>query len=209
MVKFTDRFIYGPLPKALHEVNLGPRKEKKTYRSLIADKYPQIEAAAQKAELKNGVAIIRLGQVEHHGELMDLVDVRMEPGKKVGAHIHESGGEFEFPLTPAISVRGTVLRDESGYILDNQGNITHTITEQKIVMPGDSSPIPEGDVHEYRNPMRDTYADVLFVLPHTHATAEDKKLAVSPDISKEEMQKLVKNFLHEQRIAERNRRKAA
>lgn len=185
----------------LKGINLGlpETKDVEAPRSLIADRYPSIEARMRETPFKNGVALAILEQTEIEGVVVDLVIVRIAPGAKVSAHLHERNGEIEFPLTPVLSVIGDVLRTEDGeYELDPQGVIKGTIESQAICMPGLPRKIPEGKVHEYRNPMSDAYADVMFFLPHSHATAEDKKLAASPEIDAPTMSAIVQKFLREQ-----------
>lgn len=125
-----------------------------------------------------GIAMTPLVTTEVGGHQMDELLVSMRPGVGVPVHLHEHGGETQRAITPIRGIFGEAKRDgDGGYDLTPGGQVRFDLVEDRVYSPDDVTSIPEGFVHGFGNPSRTEDAHIVFNLPHTHATGEDKKLA--------------------------------
>ena len=154
-------------------------------KSLIPEQYHAIEQIIEQTPFNDaGVSLTRLQSAEiknlgdRSANTATLVWVRMRPGAKVGAHLHESGGEIELPLTDIISVLSNPLKEGHNHTVAD-GHVLAEKTEPKLLKAFMPLTVPEGVSHEFINPRDDAFADILFFLPDDHATATDKKLVAS------------------------------
>ena len=134
-----------------------------------------IESAAYN---ENGIAMTPLASYEIGGQKIDSLLVSMRPGVGVAVHLHEEGGESQKSLTPVRGVFGIPKRNGDGdYELTDDGQVKFEVVENRIYTPDEITSIPAGLVHGYGNPSSDKDAHIIFDLPNTHTTAEDKRLA--------------------------------
>lgn len=125
-----------------------------------------------------GIAMTPLASYEIGGQAVDKLLVSMRPGVAVPAHLHEEGGESQTALTPVRGVFGKPEKNaDGGYELGPDSKVKFEVTEDRIYTPDDVTAIPPGLVHGFGNPSRTEDAHIMFDLPNTHTTAEDKLVA--------------------------------
>jgi len=143
-------------------------------RSLIEARFPNIEAAVEQTPFNDGISLTvleeraiedilrqnelyrRIKQLEQTVEPADTpmtwVNVRMQPAAVVGDHGHEIGGEVVFPATPAIEVRGKVVKDEvtGEYKKDNQGRVLSVVKNPELLLDQQPRPIGQLEVMDIK-----------------------------------------------------------
>ncbi|HYG83910.1 MAG TPA: hypothetical protein VD907_03465 [Verrucomicrobiae bacterium] len=140
-----------------------------------------ITEAIERAQYNEaGIAMTPLGSYEIAGQEIDILLVSMQPLKAVSAHLHLEGGESQIALTPVRAIFGRPYKNDDGdYTFTPDGRVEFEVIVNRIVSPQEIVSIPKGFVHGYGNPSDRHNAHIIFNLPHTHTTAEDKLLANS------------------------------
>jgi hypothetical protein len=132
---------------------------------------------------EQGIAMTPIVTYEVGGQPIDKLLVSMKPGTGVGVHLHDHGGESQMALTPIRGIFGRpILNGDGGYELTDAPNpedrkVKFEVTDNRIYTPDEVTAIKPGLVHGYGNPSNHDDAHIIFDLPHTHTTAEDKRLA--------------------------------
>jgi len=141
-----------------------------------------VEKKLQEAsyEPKLGIRLIRLSTMDVSGKDITLIAVRLDPGKQLIPHLHETDGEICFPLSEGVITLGNAVRDENNkYKVDGE-KIVVEWGNQELLIPGKPIEIAPGIPHHLYAP-KDTPVTVLFFLPATHL-GEDRKFVTFPKI---------------------------
>lgn len=136
------------------------------------------EAIEKAAYNEAGIAMTPVASYEIGGQAVDSLLVSMRPGVAVPAHLHEEGGEAQRAITPVRGVFGEPQKNgDGGYELTPEGRVKFEVTDNRIYTPDEITAIRPGLVHGFGNPSRTENAHIMFDLPHTHTTGEDKLVA--------------------------------
>ncbi|MGH7246300.1 MAG: cupin domain-containing protein [Candidatus Levyibacteriota bacterium] len=152
--------------------------------------FSYLELLLQKAKYEQalGARTVKISKTEIGKEAIVLLEVKVAKGTDIAPHFHEHNGEICIPLTTGKVRFGRVEKDKDGkYKMDGEKVVTSWDVMEQDLQPGKPFEVPEGVAHHFVA-LEDSPAIILFVLPNTHATAEERKFSTYPEgsISKQE-----------------------
>lgn len=125
-----------------------------------------------------GIRLVHLTPTEIAGKKLELIAVKVDPGKQLIPHLHEIDGEICIPLTEGIARLGEAQKDTSGEYVMETDKIVVDWEKPQTLTPGKSFDILAGKAHYfYATP--DKPCLLLFILPETHL-GEDRKFVIYP-----------------------------
>lgn len=143
--------------------------------------YSYLEEVLQKGEFhaELGIRIGILDQTEIGGEQIELIVVKVDPGRQLIPHLHETGGEICIPVTMGLLTLGDAQKNTDGsYKMNGEGKILVDWGKHQQLTPGKALNVLPGKAHHLFAPKESAFV-LMFLLPKTHLST-DRKFTTYP-----------------------------
>lgn len=147
---------------------------------MISSDYLNKQLAEAEYEASIGIRIAHLSKTSIGGVDTELIIVKLDPGKALIPHLHETDGEIWIPLTEGSFILGDAKKEEAdGKYIYEADKVVVDWDEPFAAEIGKSFEVPAGKAH-YFKALPDDEMLVFIIIPSDHLKS-DKKFVTQPD----------------------------